>query len=70
MRLLDELKTCHAHYLVHILPVCICLRCNEYRHERLNQLSECTYVTPYHSPITNSPFRHLPGELQQIMIND
>ncbi|CAC5422018.1 unnamed protein product [Mytilus coruscus] len=66
MRLLHELKTRHAHYLVHILPVCICLRCTEYRHERLNQLSECTYATPYHGPITNSPFRHLPVEQQQL----
>ncbi|CAG2239181.1 unnamed protein product [Mytilus edulis] len=66
MRLLHELKTCHAHYLVHILPVCICLRCTEYRHERLNQLSECTYATPYHGPITNSPFRNLPIGQQQL----
>lgn len=66
MRLLHELKTCHSHYLVHILPVCICLRCTEYRHERLNQLSECTYPTPYFGPLTNSPFRNLPAPQQQL----
>ena len=49
MRLLHELKTYHAHHLVHILPVC--LRCTGYRHEGLNQRSECTYATPYHIPI-------------------
>lgn len=59
-RMVHEIKTCHDHYLVNILPNCICHQCTLYRRDRLNQLYNCTYQTPNYGSISNSPFRHLP----------
>lgn len=60
IRLLHEVKTCHEHFLVYILPNCICFQCTKYRTDRLEQLSDHTYPTPYYGCISNSPFRNIP----------
>lgn len=44
-------------YCVHVLPSCTCFKCTNYRHERLIQLMDCTYPTPYFGPYHSGVFK-------------